>query len=227
MDPSDWAILLRELQGSGCWFRASGSASVPSDVLQALGPLALSRNGASHRDLLIHSGDSAPPQSMSAKTGADEQPMHTDAAYDPCPPRFIVLWCMDPGEAPCPTNVLILDADRLKQERPGTLTRTNWVAHGGGRPPFYCPVMDVRRGGVRIRFDPLCMRPIRACADAVDEVREVLDYYSHRVSFDWERGSMLIIDNWRCLHARGRGGHEAPSRRLRRWNIGVDHGLVV
>lgn len=227
MDSPESALMLRELQAGGCWFAAPRYASAPSVILAALGPLIPSRNGDLHCDLVIHSKDSAPPASMSAKIGADGQPMHTDAAYDPCPPRYIVFRCLEPGEASCPTNVLVLDVDRLNKDRPGVLTKTIWIAHGGGRPPFYCPVMDVRQDEVRIRFDPLCMRPVHGRADATDEVREVLDCYSQRLSFDWEQGAMLVVNNWRCLHGRTNSGEMAPSRRLRRWNIGVDHGLVI
>jgi len=71
------------------------------------------------------------------------------------------------------------------------------------------------------------MRPIDGRIQTVDEISQALDNYSQRFSFEWDLGSMLIVDNWRCLHARGRGGDKAPSRRLRRWSIGVDYGLVV
>jgi hypothetical protein len=227
MDPSELAIVLRELHGSGCWFSASLSAPPPIDFLPALGPLILSRDRASHRDLVVYSRASAPLASMSARTGEDGQPMHTDGAYDPCPPRYIVFQCLDPGEAACPTNVMILDVDRLSKDRPRALAEMNWVAHGGGQRPFYCPVMDILRGEVRVRFDPLCMRPIHRDADAIDEVIEALCRYSDRVSFGWRRGATLIVDNWRCLHARGHGARGALSRRLRRWSIGADHGLVI
>src|SRR5580704_18324899 len=74
MDPSELAIVLRELHGSGCWFSASLSAPPPIDFLPALGPLILSRDRASHRDLVVYSRASAPLASMSARTGEDGQP---------------------------------------------------------------------------------------------------------------------------------------------------------
>ena len=215
------------LRASGWWFIPPSLATAPADILAALGPIVPSREGALHRDLVPYPRAFAPRDSMSALTGTDEQPMHTDAAYAPCPPRYIAFQCLDPGEAPCPTLVWTLDVGRLKQDRPAGLTSIKWVTKGGGRPPFYCSVVDVQREEIRIRFDPLCMRPICGCIEAADEAEQLLCAYSRRLSFEWERGAMLLVDNWRCLHARGRGADSAPSRRLRRWSIGVDHGLVV
>jgi hypothetical protein len=219
--------MLRELCANGCYLLLPYLAIEPSQILTALGARVPVRGKTPHRDLLIHTKHSAPRESMSAKIGAAEQPMHTDAAYNPCPPRYIVFQCLELGETCCATNVMVLDPDRLSKDRPEALAKTIWVAHGGGRPPFYCPVMDVRRGEFRIRFDPLCMRPIHGSADAIGGALEILGRYSRQVSFEWELGSILIVDNWRCLHARGQGGHGAPSRRLRRWSIGADHGLVI
>jgi hypothetical protein len=216
-----------ELKATGWLFISAALATAPVDILSTLGPLILSREGLPHRDLVPYKKASAPHASMSAEIGAGEQPMHTDAAYYPTPPRYIAFQCLEPGETSCPTRVWALDLIRLRKDRPAALTKTNWVAHGGGRPAFYCSVMEVRQLEVRIRFDPFCMRPIDGRIQTVDEISQALDNYSQRFSFEWDLGSMLIVDNWRCLHARGRGGDKAPSRRLRRWSIGVDYGLVV
>jgi alpha-ketoglutarate-dependent taurine dioxygenase len=79
-----------------------------------------------------------------------------------------------------------------------------------------------------VRFDPLCLRPLSALGRRdVDNVEETLDRYSRCIVFEWITGSILILDNWRCLHARGDGAGSAPSRRLRRWYIGAQRGLVA
>jgi hypothetical protein len=213
-----------ELKASGWWFIPPALATAPTDILSGLGRLVPSRDGALYRDLVPYTRASAPHSSMSARTGTDAQPMHTDTAYDPHPPRYIAFQCLEPGEASCLTHIWALDADRLKRDRPSLLTRINWVAHGGRRSPFYCSIMDVQQEEIRIRFDPFCMRSIHGSIG--DEALLALDRYSQHFSFAWERGAMLVVDNWRCLHARGRGGDGAPSRRLRRWRVGVDHGLV-
>jgi hypothetical protein len=217
----------RDLESNGWCFIPPALATAPADILAALGPLLpFRRNGSIHHDLKPYRRDLAPRASMSAITGTDEQPMHTDAAYYPRPPRYIALQCIEPGEAPCPTHVWILDVGSLRRDRPAILAEPNWIAHGGGHTPFYCAMMDVQRGEVRVRFDPLSMRPRSGANQTVAEAEESLGRYTRRVDFHWKRGSLLIIDNWRCLHARGKGADKAPSRCLRRWSIGVGDGLV-
>jgi hypothetical protein len=120
-----------------------------------------------------------------------------------------------------------LDLERLRTDRPARLLETVWIARGGGNRPFYCFAMEAQCGRVRIRFDPLCMRPASECRGTVEAVEAVLDSYSSRIEFAWKRRSMLVIDNWRCLHARGDGAADAPTRLLRRWSIGVPNGLVA
>jgi len=97
--------------------------------------------------------------SMSARTGADEQPMHTDTAYAPYPPRYLVFQCLDPGEAPCSTNVLVLDVGRLKVDRPQVLTKP--IGSPRRRAPsFLLSCNDVRR--VRLGYDLI----LSACANS-------------------------------------------------------------
>ncbi len=225
--PVELAMIASGLRTDGWCFIPRGLTNPPTGVLSALGSLVSSPEGALHVDLIPRAKASAPHASMSARTGPDEQPMHTDAAYDPCPPRYIAFQCLEPGEVSCPTHVWALNLALISKERPAVLTNINWISHGGGRPPFYCPVMDVLRGETRIRFDPFCMRPICWHAETLVEAKQALENYSRRFSFDWERESMLIVDNWRCLHARGRDGDKAPSRKLRRWSIGANHGLDI
>jgi len=219
--------LLRRLLSNGWCVMPPGLAIAPMDFLSTLGPLLLSHATRTyHYDLRPCDKDSAPPASMSAITGTDAQPMHTDGAYYHLPPHFIALQCLEPGEAECPTHVWALDLTRLRRDGPTNLTKPDWVSRGDGHAPFYCPILEAQRGTLRIRFDPLCMRPVHRASNTADEVRKALKSCCQQVEIEWERGSLLIIDNWRCLHARGEGASQARSRRLRRWMIGVNHGLV-
>jgi hypothetical protein len=203
----------------------------PTDILSSLGPLVpRSRAAPLHDELRPYRRESAPPSSMSALVGTAAQPMHTDAAYWPEPPRYVALYCIDPGEAPCATHVWSLDFDRLREELPRILTEPIWVTRGGGSGAFYCTVLDVRDERLRIRFDLCCMRlAFTTLPDLqvkiASEVNEALRSYAQKVEVFWQHEAMLILDNWRCLHARGPGAHLAPSRWLRRWNIGGRNGL--
>jgi len=177
------------------------------------------RAGLDHQDLTPLTRDEAPVRSMSAVTGTDAQPMHTDGAYWPRPPRYIALLCVEPGEASCPTVLWPLDLARLERDRPKILVAPHWVVHRGGHERFYSSVVESQSGAVRIRFDPLCMQ--LAAGGGQKEAQELLTNYSSRIEFESEKGWLLVIDNWRCLHARGKGADRALTRRLRRWSIGA------
>lgn len=169
----------------------------------------------------------ARPGSMSAFTGAGAQPMHTDAAYLASPPRYLVLECVDPGETPCRTEAWVTNQTKLLEDRPHLLTDPKWVFLGGGQSRFYSPVLDTVFGIARIRFDPCCMSAAYENKTGLSEVSGILASYTRQVSFEWTLRAFLIIDNWRCMHARGVGGESAPSRRLRRWYLGAQNGLGI
>ena len=184
------------------------------------------RSSLPYRDLRPYSRENAPPHSMSAIVGTDCQPFHTDASYLPSPPRFVVLECLDPGEAPCPTRILPLNVERLKIERPKNLTRIHWVTVAAGYQSFYCPIAEETVGSMRVRFDPICMQP--CCSGPTsDEAYAALSNYGCPHDIHWAVGQVLVIDNWRCLHGRGLGAERSPSRRLRRWEIEATHGLEL
>lgn len=210
------------------WSVIDSSISIdPVRSLAALGPFFPSaRVNADYSDLRPHKKNQAKPFSMSAITGTDAQPKHTDAAYYPLPPRYVALQCLDPGEVDCPTHLWAVDLGRLAKDHREILTKSEWVSAGFGNAAFYCSIMDVYQGLFRLRFDPICMRPAKHGSQTAGEAMEMLDVYSLYSEIKWERGALLLIDNWRCLHARGSGGDRAPSRRLRRWYIGVKNGLV-
>ena len=179
------------------------------------------------RDLIPYDRASAPRNSMSSITGKDKQPFHTDAAFDPQPPRYVVLYCLDPGEADCPTNLLSVDLASKDVACDSRLRRQFWIFRGGGNSSFYAPILEIVDGQYRLRFDPLCMRPASQDQITKMQVEALLKENSRSASVWWKRGDLLIIDNWRCLHARGKGAENTPSRLLRRWMIGAENGLVV
>lgn len=179
------------------------------------------------QELTPMSRAAARPGSLSSFTGAGAQPMHTDAAYLANPPRYLVLECVDPGDFPCRTEAWVTNQGKLLEERPSLLTAPEWVFLGGGQSRFYSPVLDTLLGIARIRFDPCCMSGTYENQTKLSEVSSLLASYTQQVSFEWTLQAFLIIDNWRCMHARGIGGEAAPSRRLRRWYLGAQNGLGV
>lgn len=169
---------------------------------------------------------SARPGSMSSFTGMTQQPFHTDAAFVPVPPRYLVIQCVERGEGRCPTQILALKWKSLREAPPPLLTEPVWVARGGGLSPFYTQVLSLNgQSDGLIRFDPLCMRPSSTQPEMAARTLAVLEDYATPVDIDWKRGDALVIDNWRCLHRRA-DASTAPSRLLRRWTYGASNGLV-
>jgi hypothetical protein len=79
------------------------------------------------RDLVLElrprSKSDAPKGTMSSFVGYSAQPMHTDAAYYPLPPRYVILTCINAGESTCPTHLWILNWRALLHDRPQILAK--------------------------------------------------------------------------------------------------------
>lgn len=196
--------------------------------LHLLGPILPAGDGVSkYRDLVPISQNGAPPRSMSSVIGTGEQPMHTDRAHVPRPPRYLVFQCIDKGEAVCPTYVWSANSMRLRRNSPGILTNPQWVFHDYRAAPFYSPIVEFANERIKVRFDPLCMRPATFARICLAEAYQSLSEYTERATIMWENGAILLIDNWTCFHGRAAGSDRAPSRRLRRWYIGERNGLGI
>ncbi len=198
----------------------------PDLLAMNLGPFVhVGAQPATYQDLQPLHADEAKRGSMSSFTGTGDQPMHTDLAYCPVPPRYVVLQCLAVGEFLCPTRVWTPEFRHLVKIRAPHLRRAQWACGARQSRAFYAPVLETYGGGDRIRFDPHCMKPTSCCPNLVEDVQNILREHSTVVSIQWQGGGVLIIDNWRCLHARGSGAGNAPSRRLRRWYIGETNGM--
>jgi hypothetical protein len=197
-----------------------------SELLNSLGPsLSSCAGGTKCQDLIPYTKFAAPRNSMSAVIGTGAQPMHTDQAHSPSPPRYVVLKCIEPGEGRCPTHLWIPKLDQFARDRSSILTTVQWVFDDRRSSPFYSSILESLKEGRRIRFDPCCMRPSSFCRDRVEDASDLLKRQSRWVAVEWEMDAVLVFDNWRCLHARAAGSARAPSRRLRRWYIGDRNGL--
>ena len=173
-----------------------------------------------------YSESEAPPASMSSLTGFAAQPLHTDGAHRPRPPRYILFRCLNPGEESCPTVVWTLDWHALKRDWPADLARNGWLIQPSADTRFYGSVLERESEGMhRIRFDMLCMAPPSG-AGSVTTAVACINRYAEVHSVTYAQDDCLLLDNWRVLHGRGEGAVFAKSRRLQRWaSRGVKNGL--
>ncbi len=176
--------------------------------------------GSVSRVLRPYSQSEAPRGSMSSLTGFAAQPIHTDGAHKPTPPRYILLRCLNPGESSCPTVIWVLKWDTLERDWPANLARGGWLIRSSDQTRFYGQVLErVARGMARIRFDPFCMRP-PLIAGTIAAATNCIERYAEVNTVELDRGDCLLLDNWRVLHGRGEGAARAPSRQMERWRSG-------
>lgn len=199
--------------------------SCAKNLAMALGPIILSqRTGLPFVDLVPYSAADAPPGSMSSLVGKGAQPMHSDGAYAPTPPRYLIFECLDAGGGHCPTQIWVLNLEAIIAARHALLTVPQWV-YGSRNRGFYSSIVQRTVSDARARFDPLCMAPAAFNHSSILEAQSILKLHAQEFSIDWQTGAILIMDNWRCLHARGVGSKGSPARKLRRWQVGDGDGM--
>ena len=200
--------------------RTCGGSKLEAEVFALahfLGTPAVGRRGRILEFLVPRSSWMANRNSLSALHGQGPFPLHTDGAHLPAPPRFLVLACDHPGSCPVPTiiqhfdNIGFTDAERRSCEDATFLIRN-------GRRSFYSTVLSLHRPF--IRFDQGCMVPSSDEACAVMHAIATKFAMLKPTEVHWRAGDILVIDNWRVLHGRGRtADRAAPDRRLLRVSV--------
>ncbi len=176
-------------------------------------PTSTRRNPALVRSISPTDTEESPPNTLSSRFGLAPFPLHTDGAHWPTPPRFLMLRCDDAGSGARPT--LMVDGNRLLNAKIATRLRRAVFKVQEVHRPFTCRVIE-RAGSVdRVRFDGACMQPLAAFAEVLHGLHEQLQRLEPD-SHVWEPDDLLVLDNWRMLHARGPAICEDKDRTLRR-----------
>ncbi len=182
-----------------------------------LGTPATTRSGGSQCDTLLPTeATSAKPRSLSKVYSVGEFPLHIDTAHWLTPCRYVMLACVSPGSVSRPT--LLMDARRLPlKEHQSTLLHSAPLRVTNGRNSFFSTILSKARPFVR--FDPGCMTattPDGAMALAILDRENWSDYIE---TVQWKAGLVLVWDNWRMLHGRGRADCPDSDRKLLRISI--------
>lgn len=194
------------------WAVLPGAEDYGLGLARALGRVVPTRPGQPLiHDLMPTTQEDAHPRSLSAIYGLDGFPFHLDDATRLTPCRYVLLSCVAAANESPPT--LLLDWTTLFTSTELARLASAIVLVRNGRASFYTPLLDPRRRF--LRYDPGCIRPAsHGAVEAMSLVSErisVSDHTSHR----WSQGEILLIDNWRLLHARP-AVHTSGSRRLKR-----------
>jgi hypothetical protein len=156
--------------------------------------------------------DDAHPRSLSARYGLDAFPFHTELSHRTRPCRYLLLGCIDPGSLNAATMLLDWRTLGFSSQELDLLEGTAVLVRSGRRS-FYATILAP--GGIFLRYDP-------GCLEAVDQRgRMALALIKDRIAagspqiHHWQRGDILIIDNWRVLHGRS-SSDRGSGRRLAR-----------
>ena len=213
------APIPKKLHENG-WARlqVTGSPEALFSIAESLGTIVNQGSRPELSRLTPIDAASADPNTASASYGTGRFPYHTDLAHWPKPPRFLVM-----GNADTTSSVptLLLDSripeiyDRISCLAERALWRVTKTQH-----PFVCSTFLTGSKVNGIRWDLNVMSPLNDAARmTVSDLTSVLECgRPHReVSFDWHiPGTVLIIDNWRMLHARPNVPQSESARALYR-----------
>jgi L-asparagine oxygenase len=142
---------------------------------------------------------SAKPNSLSERYGCGSFPFHTDFAFRAIPPRFILL--SNETNIHFERQTYISRFIDLPSAMLDLLLKSSWRLLSSGHHYLVQSsfVLDRERG---LRWDRDFLNP--ANAEALEATRVLNSAMLGRSSqVDWRPSSAVLIDNWRCAHARG------------------------
>ncbi len=113
------------------------------------------------------------------------------------PARFVALRSEDGSSRP----TFIIEMRGMLEAETRRLFEESLFAVVNGRRSFLAAAWDSTRHV--LRYDPTCMKPATRAAARASVVIERLIHEARPIRVDWGPRTTLIIDNWRCLHARG------------------------
>ena len=179
-------------------------------LAECLGTPMTGRGGRVIEQLNPLTSEKAHPKSLSAIHGAAGFPLHTDGAHHARPPRFIALACEHAGSNPVPTVLTRFWEVMLDRREIAELGAAPFLVRNG-RCSFYTTISE--KAGILVRYDRGCMEPATIqsgeLAARLDQALLQAPWHIH----DWRMGDILVVNNWRVLHGRGKDAGEASSDR--------------
>jgi alpha-ketoglutarate-dependent taurine dioxygenase len=156
-----------------------------------------------------------------------EFPWHTDCSYEAEPPRYFALQVLQPDRCGGGVFSALSVRDILGHLSPATVAALGRPEYRIAVPPEFVRasgqshIVGSILAGATMRFREDIVTPLSAAAGrAVDELKRVLTSADarratlHLTAEDMPRGSVLLLDNRRWLHARNEV--RDPERHLRR-----------
>ena len=186
---------------------------------QELGTITVDpRNPAPMRPISPQSRSVASPNTLSSRYGVDSFPFHTDGSHWAIPPQFLALYCSNPGNGNRATYLIDTDSWLLLQKEIDLLISSVWIT--GFQRPRLCGLAVKNGNRMQIRYDPACVRTYSSSAKRAERIIVEKVGSSIPIVVTWYKRDLLILDNWRILHARGDAIAEDSDRIIQRVLIG-------
>lgn len=142
-------------------------------------------------------------QSWTNIFGSGFFPFHTDFVYYPTPPRILLLRLADKAESFRDTLLIDTHDFSLSEEEFFLLRNEKWKTSFGRKRTLIRIIEESESDDSKtiFRYDPVVMKPFMRNNKGTEIVENTfLNTSSHRQS--WKTGDVLIINNWRVVHAR-------------------------
>jgi L-asparagine oxygenase len=158
----------------------------------------------------------SPPNTYSGIFGLDCFPFHTDLAHWPLPPRYLLLRCVR-GYADVPT--LLLDGRAMAavvghDTMARALVKPRRPQSGELRIHRLLQTVDCRE---IVRWDEIYLQPASPVgSEASTRFKSLIDEAAPAHAVMINDGDVLVIDNWRMLHARPAIAPGRQDRKLER-----------
>ncbi|ASG23865.1 alpha-ketoglutarate-dependent taurine dioxygenase [Nitrospirillum viridazoti] len=190
-------------------------------LVQQLGSIRVdARSPEPIRAIRPQTAQTAKSNTLSSRYGTGCFPFHTDTAHWEQPARYLLLFCVSPGRGMRPTFLQDSRLWQLDDAEENLACRALWAV--GHRRPRLATIATRSSGRLTIRYDMDCMRPMTAEAYQLKELLEGRIGIQPSIRIDWKAGSLLTIDNYRMVHARGDAVQPDPDRLLKRILVGGD-----
>ncbi len=201
-----------ELREAGYTCIKTTSANDALSVARNLGEIATISGIAPAQTLIPHVSDSQPTSSYSGIYGINSFPLHTDMAHWHIPPRYLLLYCVQPAEA-VPT--LIIHSNILFGAEDETILRRA-IFRPRRRIEGRLTSLRLREQG-RCRWDPLFIQPLNKIAMLLKEriSRRIELSSPHQITWR-NQGECVVLDNWHVLHGRAEVPSSCAHRKLER-----------
>lgn len=153
------------------------------------------------RDVEANYQEDARTGTFSASFGTLPFPWHSDGAHWPIPPRYVVLRAK---VSPSGTT-FVASADRISRLADPQARRIGhavWRTHTS-KGSFFLSLESFRKDVPLYRFDPIGTTPANDDAAVLSVAISSVPHSEACLAHCWTNtNQILIIDNWRMLHAR-------------------------